>query len=71
MEAMNEVLAAMNTSRAVRRFTPEPVPAETIESLIWAATRAGSPENNQPWEFVVVTDPSVRENTPAFPCSVL
>jgi nitroreductase len=57
---MNEALAAMNTSRAVRRFAPEPVPAETIEALIWAATRAGSPENNQPWEFVVVTDPSVR-----------
>ena len=58
--AMNAVLAAMDTSRAVRRFTPEPVPAETIEALIWAATRAGSPENDQPWEFVVVTDPSVR-----------
>jgi len=60
VETMNEVLAAMNTSRSVRRFTPEPVPEETIEALIWAATRAGSPENNQPWEFVVVTDPSVR-----------
>jgi nitroreductase len=57
---MNEALAAMNTSRAVRRFAPEQVPAETIEALVWAATRAGSPENNQPWEFVVVTDPSVR-----------
>jgi nitroreductase len=56
----NEVLAAMGTSRAVRRFRTDPVPAETIDALIWAATRAGSPENNQPWEFVVVTDPSVR-----------
>jgi nitroreductase len=60
MEAMNETLAAMNTSRAVRRYTSEAVPAEMIETLVWAATRAGSPENNQPWEFVVVTDPSMR-----------
>jgi nitroreductase len=57
---MNEALAAMNTSRAVRRFTDEPVRGETIEALIWAATRAASPENDQPWEFVVVTDPSTR-----------
>jgi nitroreductase len=60
MEARNEVFAAMGTSRAVRQFTSEPVPPEMIEALIWAATRAGSPENDQPWEFVVVTDPSMR-----------
>ena len=60
MEATNEVLAAMATTRAVRRFRPDPVPADTIDALIWAATRAASPENDQPWEFVVVTDPSVR-----------
>ncbi|MBO0729257.1 MAG: nitroreductase family protein [Acidimicrobiaceae bacterium] len=59
-QAADEVLAAMGTSRAVRRFRPEPVPQDVVESLIWAATRAASPENNQPWEFVVVTDPSVR-----------
>jgi nitroreductase len=57
---MNETLAAMNTARAVRRYTSEAVPSELIETLVWAATRAGGPENNQPWEFVVVTDPSVR-----------
>jgi nitroreductase len=60
MEASNQVLAAMGSARAVRRFAAQPVPPETIEALVWAATRAGSPENNQPWEFVVVTDPSVR-----------
>jgi nitroreductase len=59
-EAASEVLAAMGTSRAVRRFRTDPVPDSVVESLIWAATRAASPENNQPWEFVVVTDPSVR-----------
>ena len=62
MEAINETLAAMGSARAVRRFAPRPVPPETIEALVWAATRAGSPENNQPWEFVVVTDPSMRSS---------
>jgi nitroreductase len=58
--ASNQVFAAMATERAVRRFSPDPVPPETVEALIWAATRAGSPENSQPWEFVVVTDPARR-----------
>jgi nitroreductase len=59
-EAASDVLAAMGTSRAVRRFRRDPVPDDVIESLIWAATRAASPENSQPWEFVVATDPAVR-----------
>jgi nitroreductase len=31
-----------------------------VRALVWAATRAASPENSQPWEFVVVTDPGRR-----------
>ncbi len=57
MLSRNDVFGALGTSRAVRRFAPNPVPTETIEALVWAATRAASPENDQPWEFVVVTDP--------------
>jgi nitroreductase len=53
-------MAAMSTTRAVRRFRADPVPPEAVKSLIWAATRAASPENSQPWEFVVVTDPARR-----------
>lgn len=60
MLSRNAVFGALGTSRAVRRFSPDPVPKETVEALIWAATRAASPENDQPWEFVVVTDATVR-----------
>ncbi|HEY6623390.1 MAG TPA: nitroreductase family protein [Acidimicrobiales bacterium] len=60
MLTRNAVFDALGTSRAVRRFAPDPVPPETIEALIWAATRAPSPENDQPWEFVVVTDEARR-----------
>jgi len=60
MLAKNPVFAALGTSRAVRRFAPDPVSRETVEALIWAATRAASPENDQPWEFVVVTDDATR-----------
>jgi nitroreductase len=60
MAASNDVLAAMSSARAVRRFRTDPVPPEALQALIWAATRAASPENSQPWEFVVVTDPARR-----------
>jgi nitroreductase len=60
MLSRNPVFGALGTSRAVRRFAPDPVPTEMVEALIWAATRAASPENDQPWEFVVVTDAATR-----------
>jgi nitroreductase len=60
MLSRNPVFGALGTSRAVRRFAPDPVPAEIVEALIWGATRAASPENDQPWEFVVVTDATTR-----------
>ena len=46
--------------RAHRRFRSDPVDDAVIERLLWAATRAPSAENAQPWEFVVVTDPDRR-----------
>jgi nitroreductase len=58
--AGNAVFRALGTTRAVRRYAPDPVPADMVEALIWAATRAASPENDQPWEFVVVTDAPMR-----------
>jgi nitroreductase len=46
--------------RAHRAFTDEPVDDATVERLLDAAVRAPSAENRQPWEFVVVRDPSAR-----------
>jgi nitroreductase len=46
--------------RAHRAFTDEPVDDATIERLLEAAVRAPSAENRQPWEFVVVREPSAR-----------
>ena len=46
--------------RAHRRFRPEPVDSDVVERLLWAATRAPSAENAQPWQFVVVRDAERR-----------
>lgn len=50
----------MRTRRTVREFSPEPVPWELVENAIVTAATAPSGAHQQPWTFVVVTDPDVR-----------
>ena len=56
-----EFLAFMETRRSVRHFSAEPVPFELIENAIRTAGTAPSGANQQPWTFVVVSDPQVKE----------
>ncbi|MEX2394669.1 MAG: nitroreductase family protein [Actinomycetota bacterium] len=51
-----DVFEAMYTSRALRRFKPDPVPEDVVFQLIDAAIRAPTGHNSQDWRFVVVTD---------------
>lgn len=45
----------------VRRFKPDPVPRELVETTIEAARWAPSPHGAQPWRFVVITRPELKE----------
>ncbi|MEK7382780.1 MAG: nitroreductase family protein [Elusimicrobiota bacterium] len=49
-----EVQEAIRTKRAIRAFTEQPIPRETIERVLNAGRRAQSSKNTQPWTFVVV-----------------
>jgi nitroreductase len=55
-----DVFEAMGTAIAMRSFTPDPVPDESVEKVLWAATRASNPGNSQPWDFVVVRSAAQR-----------
>lgn len=55
-----DVFEAMETCRAIRHLRPDPVPAELIDRVLHAATRAPSPGNSQGWDFVVVDDPALK-----------
>jgi len=55
----------VGTQRAMRRLKPDPVPEEYIKKLIWAATRAPSGGNRQPWRFLVVTGAEKRKGLAA------
>ncbi|HUA87326.1 MAG TPA: nitroreductase family protein [Bryobacteraceae bacterium] len=55
-----EFLRAMASRRTVRAFSPEPAPVEIIENAIRVAALAPSGANQQPWRFVVVSDPEIK-----------
>jgi nitroreductase len=50
-----DLFDALTTTRAIRRFTDEPVREDEILHCIRIATQAPSGGNIQPWQFLVVT----------------
>lgn len=46
--------------RSCRTFEATPVTQEQIEAILEAGCWAPSPLNLQPWEFIVVTDPDIK-----------
>lgn len=51
---------SMQRRRTVRDFSSDPVPFHLIESAVSTAATAPSGANQQPWKFVVVSDPEVK-----------
>jgi nitroreductase len=51
-----ELMDALMTLRAIRRYTDEPVTEEEILTCIRAANQAPSGGNIQPWQFLVIAD---------------
>ena len=49
------------TTRAIRRYTDERVPDEALRDILFAATRAPSGSNRQPFRFVVLTEGAVAD----------
>ena len=55
-----EFARRMLARRSVRRFSRERVPIELIERAISVAGSAPSGANQQPWTFVVISDPDLK-----------
>lgn len=50
------LLEGVTSTRAIRRYRDEPVPPEILRAILFAASRAPSGSNRQPFRFVVLTD---------------
>ena len=56
-----EFLAEMRRRRSVRAFSDRAVPREAIRDCVAAAATAPSGANLQPWHFVVVESPALKQ----------
>lgn len=50
------LLEGLCSTRAIRRYRDEPIPDDVLRDILFAATRAPSGSNRQPFRFVVLTD---------------
>ncbi len=61
-EAIGEsILSEYATRRSVRDFSDRPVPKRLIELAIEAASTAPSGAHRQPWTFVLIGDPAMKQ----------
>ncbi|WP_395307346.1 nitroreductase family protein [Mycobacterium sp. AMU20-3851] len=56
----DDVWEVLSTARSIRRFTDEPVDAETLDRCLQAATWAPNGANAQLWRFIVLDAPEQR-----------
>jgi nitroreductase len=54
-------LEAIRTLRSMRNLKRDPLDPQIVRVILEAAGKAPSGGNTQPWEFIVVTDPVVKE----------
>jgi nitroreductase len=59
-EAVMDVLQAIKERRSVRKYKPDPVSGEALNTVLEAARWAPSWSNVQCWRFVVVRDPETK-----------
>lgn len=55
-----EVLEAIKTRRSVRRYKPDPIDDQTMDTILEAARWAPSWSNTQCWRFIVVRDSNIK-----------
>jgi nitroreductase len=58
--ADHELYSIMQTTRAVRRLRPEPIPDAVLRRVLQAATWAPSGGNRQPWRIIAVRDAEAK-----------
>jgi nitroreductase len=54
--AINPVIEAIKSRRAIRNYEDKQVPGSAIQMLLEAATYAPSAINVQPWKFTIITN---------------
>jgi nitroreductase len=56
-----DTFLSVASKREVREYAGRPIPADAEQRILEAGRVAGSSRNTQPWRFLVVESPSLRE----------
>ena len=59
--ATNDAFEIMQTTRAMRRLKPDPVPDDLVRRILEAGVCAANGGNYQRWRFLVIKDPAVKQ----------
>ncbi|PWH12042.1 MAG: nitroreductase family protein [Anaerolineae bacterium] len=63
-----DALEAIRTRRSIRKFTSAAVPKADLETIVDAGRLAATGHNEQPWDFIVITEPTtIMQFLPAAP----
>jgi nitroreductase len=61
MKPVTDVHELFRHQRAIRSFTEQDVPDELVHRVLTAAIHGPSGSNTQPWHFIVIRDPAVKQ----------
>ena len=56
-----DTFLAVASRREVRDYAGRPIPVDAVQRILEAGRISGSSRNRQPWRFIVVESPSLRE----------
>lgn len=59
------LLEGLATTRAIRRYTSEPISSADLNTILWHASRAPSGSNRQAFRFLVLRDSDVAQQAKA------
>lgn len=61
-----DLFEIMQTTRAMRRLKPDPVPDALIQKILAAGVCAANGGNTQRWRFLVVKDPKIKQQVQVY-----
>ena len=61
MPGDTDLFEIMETTRAMRRLNPDPVPDALIQKIIRAGVCAANGGNTQRWRFLVIKDQTIKK----------
>ncbi|MEN6368317.1 MAG: nitroreductase family protein [Thermotogota bacterium] len=67
MQKTNPVLDCLMNHRSIRKFKPDPVPEETLNTILGAGIRAATAGCMQAYAFIVLDDPQVLKKVSYIP----